>query len=220
MSSTDDATPATAAVGDGDEAIAYSDYAARSRVTQQHLLDTAVDVLIEHGYSGASTLKIQQRAGVSRGRLLHQYPHRDALLVAAVQHIAEGRVMATHRIEGWPTDPVERVGLAIESMWSTYHQGYFWAATELWLAARQNTALADALRPREHALGAAIREAVDAMFGPDITARPGYSTMREIINSSMRGVALTYAFDPRDHEVDPYLVTWKNLALRELGLDG
>ncbi|GAA1734906.1 TetR/AcrR family transcriptional regulator [Aeromicrobium alkaliterrae] len=202
----------------GDE-IAYSDYAARSRVTQQHLLDTAVEVLIEYGYSGASTLKIQQRAGVSRGRLLHQYPHRDALLVAAVQHIAEGRVLETHSSSGWPTEPAERVRAAIASMWSTYHQGYFWAATELWLAARQNEALAEALRPREHALGAAIREAVDQLFGPEVTAHPRYSALREVLNSSMRGVALTYSFDPRDFEADSYLTTWTNLALRELGLD-
>ena len=204
---------------DADDSIAYSDYAARSRVTQQHLLDTAVEVLIEHGYSGASTLKIQQRAGVSRGRLLHQYPHRDALLVAAVQHIAEGRVRATHGRSGWPEDPAERVAAAIDSMWSTYHQGYFWAATELWLAARQNEALAEALRPREHALGAAIREAVDGLFGPQVTAHPRYPALRDILNSSMRGIALTYAFDPRDPAADPHLAGWRSLALRELGLD-
>ncbi|MDF1703536.1 MAG: TetR/AcrR family transcriptional regulator [Aeromicrobium sp.] len=204
---------------DADDSIAYSDYAARSRVTQQHLLDTAVEVLIEHGYSGASTLKIQQRAGVSRGRLLHQYPHRDALLVAAVQHIAEGRVRATHESGRWPDDPAERVAAAIDSMWSTYHQGYFWAATELWLAARQNRALAEALRPREHALGAAIREAVDGMFGPEITAHPRYAAVRDLLNSSMRGVALTYAFDPRDPSADPNLASWRSLALRELDLD-
>ena len=205
---------------EGDDSIAYSDYAARSRVTQQHLLDTAVEVLIEHGYSGASTLKIQQRAGVSRGRLLHQYPHRDALLVAAVQHIAEGRVRATHGRTGWPEDPAQRVAAAIDSMWTTYHQGYFWAATELWLAARQNEALAEALRPREHALGAAIREAVDGLFGPDVTAHPRYPAVRDLLNSSMRGVALTYAFDPRDPAADPNLATWRSLALRELDLDG
>ena len=80
----------------------HATYAERSRVTQQHVLDSAVEVLIELGYSGASTLKIQQRAGVSRGRLLHQYPHRDALLVAAVQHIAEARVASAGRRSRWP----------------------------------------------------------------------------------------------------------------------
>ena len=194
----------------------YGDYEARSKATQQHVLDCAVEVLAELGYSGASTLKIQQRAGVSRGRLLHQYPHRDALLVAAVQHIAEGRVASLRASERWPDQPSARVDEAVDAMWATYHESYFWAATELWLAARSNDRLAEALGPREQALGAKIRAAIDEMFGPVLTARPAYPSVREVLNTSMRGVALTYAFDPRDPWLDPHLPTWKALACREL----
>lgn len=195
----------------------YRDYAARSRATQQHILDTAVAVLIEHGYAGASTLKIQERAGVSRGRLLHQYPHRDALLVAAVQHLAEARMVALHQGTDWPVDPVQRVYAAVNAMWATYHQGYFWAATELWMAARNNAKLAEALGPREHALGAVVRATTDGMFGADLSARPRYPEVREVLTTSMRGVALTYAFDHRSPETDTHLRLWTDLALRELG---
>ncbi|WP_369227932.1 TetR/AcrR family transcriptional regulator [Streptomyces sp. R39] len=205
-------TPDTAA------ALGYGNYSARSRVTQQHILDTAVEVLIEFGYSGASTLKIQERAGVSRGRLLHQYPHRDALLVAAVQHIAEARVAGTRGLTDWPTAPTERVEAAVDAMWSTYHQGYFWAATELWLAARHNERLAQALAPKEQALGGAIRAAIDEMFGPVLAGHPRYTALREVLNTSMRGAALTYSFDPRPPLTDPHLPCWKALALRELDL--
>lgn len=210
---TRDSTPA------GNTTPDYADYAARSKVTQQHILDSAVEVLIELGYSGASTLKIQERAGVTRGRLLHQYPSRDALLVAAVQHIAEARVAATRDLINWPSAHDERADAAVEAMWSTYHQGYFWAATELWLAARHNRSLAEALAPNERALGTAIRAAIDEMFGPDLTARPGYGGLREILNTSMRGVALTYTFEPRDPLTDQHLTIWKSLARRELALN-
>jgi AcrR family transcriptional regulator len=196
----------------------YRDYAARSRATQQHILDTAVEVLVEHGYSGASTLKIQERAGVSRGRLLHQYPHRDELLIAAVQHLAEARMATLHEDAVWPTDPVERVGAAVRAMWATYHQGYFWAATELWLAARNNAKLAEALGPRERALGSVIRDMTDDMFGAELTARPRYADLREVLNTSMRGVALTYSFEHRSPDADPHLRLWTDLALRELDL--
>lgn len=196
----------------------HTDYAARSRATQQHILDSAVEVLIEHGYSGASTLKIQERAGVSRGRLLHQYPHRDALLVAAVQHLAEARMAALHEANEWPDDPAERVAAAVDAMWEMYRQGYFWAATELWLAARNNAKLADALGPRERALGAFIRDMTAGMFGTELSAHPRYADLREVLNTSMRGVALTYAFDHRSPEADPHLHLWTELALRELDL--
>jgi len=196
----------------------YRDYAARSRVTQQHILDSAVEVLIEFGYSGASTLKIQERAGVSRGRLLHQYPHRDELLVAAVQHLAEARMAALHEANEWPDDPPERVAAAVEAMWEMYRQGYFWAATELWLAARNNAKLADALGPRERALGSFIRDMTAGMFGEELSAHPRYGDLREVLNTSMRGVALTYSFDHRSPDADPHLKLWTELALRELDL--
>lgn len=196
----------------------YGDYEARSRATQQHILDSAVEVLVEFGYSGASTLKIQERAGVSRGRLLHQYPDRDALLVAAVQHIAEARVTSTMSRDVWPAAAADRIDAAVATMWSTYHQGYFWAATELWLAARSNARLAEALVPKEQALGGAIRSAVDEMFGPELTTRAAYVDLREVLATSMRGVALTYAFDPRDHALDPHVGAWQALARRELGV--
>jgi len=202
-----------------DQGLSYSDYEARSRATQQHILDSAVEVLIELGYSGASTLKIQERAGVSRGRLLHQYPDRDTLLVAAVQHIAEARVTGHLSLDSWPDTLAERVDAAVGALWATYHQGYFWAATELWLAARSNPRLAEALRPNEKALGTTIRAAIDEMFGPELTAHPAYIDVREVLNTSMRGVALTYAFDPRDPTRDPNLASWRALAHRELDTD-
>lgn len=198
--------------------VSYGDYEARSRATQQHILDSAVEVLIEFGYSGASTLKIQERAGVSRGRLLHQYPDRDTLLVAAVQHIAEARVTSTLSLDEWPADAGARIDAAVATLWSTYHQGYFWAATELWLAARSNRRLAEALAPKEQALGIAIRAAIDDMFGPQLAAHPAYVDLRELLNTSMRGVALTYAFDPRDPALDPHVARWQAVARRELGI--
>jgi AcrR family transcriptional regulator len=185
----------------------------RSLVTQDKVLDAAVQALIHHGYAGASTLRIQEMAGVSRGRLLHQFPSRDALLVAAVQHLAQARVEAMmERLGPWPDDPAERVEAAVDAMWSTYQQDYFWAATELWLAARHDEELRDALLPEERRLYRRIRSATDEMFGSDLTGREVYPWAREVLNTSMRGVALTYSFDRRRAERDPHLIAWKAFA--------
>ncbi|MDV6311168.1 TetR/AcrR family transcriptional regulator [Gordonia amicalis] len=63
-----------------------------SGVTRTRILDAAIRVLVDRGYSGASTVAIQNEAGMSRGRLLHHYPSRDALLMAAVGHLARTRI--------------------------------------------------------------------------------------------------------------------------------
>jgi AcrR family transcriptional regulator len=153
---------------------------------------------------------------VSRGRLLHHFPSRDVLLVAAAHHLATQRVEATMaraaaELEDLPTGP-ERVARAVELMWATHHEPHYWAAVELWTAARTNDEIAGALHSEERRLGGTIRTVVDAMFGPVLAARPGYAAVRDLLLSSMRGVALTYAFDRRDPTGDPHLARWRELA--------
>ncbi len=184
----------------------------RSLITQQQVLDAAVAALIEHGYTGATTVVIQRLAGVTRGLLLHQFPSRDRLLIAAVQHLAAARVEAIGGQTDWPLDPSRRIDAAVEAMWSTYQQGFFWASTELCLAARYNEDLRLALLPAERALGEKIRTATDLMFGTRLIDRPGYAATRELINTSMRGVALTYAFDRRTASTDGHLRVWQATA--------
>ena len=66
----------------------------RTSDSRTRILDAAVSCLVESGYAGTTTLTIQNRAGVSRGRLLHHFPSKENLLVAAAQHLATSRFAA------------------------------------------------------------------------------------------------------------------------------
>lgn len=179
---------------------------------QRRILDAAVEVLLEHGYAGASTLQIQERAGVSRGRLLHHFPSRDALLVAATQHLARARVGVLPTGYTWPEDLGDRIDKVVDVMAETFTQGYFWAATELWLAARTHTEIRDALLPGERDIARAVRLAMDEFFGPDLCAREGYEDVREVLFTSLRGMALTTTFDPREEPTRRHVQRLKRLA--------
>jgi AcrR family transcriptional regulator len=63
----------------------------RREETRRALLDAAVESLIEVGFARTTTLEVQRRADVSRGALLHHFPSKAELLVAAVDHLAEMR---------------------------------------------------------------------------------------------------------------------------------
>lgn len=184
--------------------------------SRARILQAAVECLVEQGYSGATTLAIQARAGVSRGRLLHHFPSREELLVAAAEHLAAERVReATERITthlAKATSPAIRVKQVVEFMWLTFHESHFWAATELWTAARTDEVIAAALLPGERKLGGVIRTTVDAMWGPDLVDRPRYPQVRELLLTSMRGVAMTYSFDDRDPRRDPHIAQWVDTA--------
>ena len=188
------------------------------------ILDAAVACLVESGYAGASTLAVQARAGVSRGRLLHHFPSRAELLVAAAEHLAttqldEVRLRAAALMDDGPTGR-ERVDRAIDLMWATFQEPPFWAAMELWTAARTDPALRGALQGEERRLRAAIAAVADGIWGPEIAEAPLYADLTELLFTSMRGVAVVYAFDDRPAATDPHLALWKRLAARMLGLDG
>ncbi|MGW4872551.1 TetR/AcrR family transcriptional regulator [Streptomyces chartreusis] len=179
--------------------------------TRERILAAAVACLAEDGYAATTTSRIQERAGVSRGSMLHQFPSRDDLLVAAVQHLAWQRVneIDVPKAAGTVDD-------AIEQIWLTFHGPLFRAALQLWAAAQHNPQLADALRPQEHELGQHVRQLITGLFGPELVAHPGFSDLAPVLVASMRGVALTYTFEPRDHTSDPNLAVWKRLAHRIL----
>ena len=185
----------------------------RAWETRTRILDGAVEALVELGYAGASTSAVLARAGVSRGSLLHQFRSKDELLVAAVQHLAEARTraLATTPPPRTPDGALD-VDRAVETLWATLRGPLFTATVELWVAARTNPALRDVLRPEEHRLGALIRESFGAVFGPDHAATPRFRSLCSLLWSSMRGVALTYTFDPRDPSRDPHLDEWKQLV--------
>lgn len=180
------------------------------------ILDAAVDLLVERGYGGTTTVAIQERAGVTRGRLLHHFPSRDAVVVAAVQHLADQRIAEMEQWFEYAEDQNpgagDRIDRAIDQLWKTFRQPYFWAAMELWSAARTDNGLRQELATSERRLGRAIEHVVATMFGPVHSSHPQFGDVRDVLFTSMRGVALTYSFVERDPDTDPHLALWRSLA--------
>jgi len=179
---------------------------------QRRILDAAVEVMLEHGYSGASTVRIQERAGVTRGRLLHHFPSRDALLIAASQHLTRARIGELANHQTWPNDLGDRIDAVLDAMADTFTQGHFWAATELWIAARTHEDLRDALLSGEREIARAVRVSMDSFFGEALNSRPGYESLREALFTSLRGMALTTSFDPREEPTRRHVERLKQLA--------
>ncbi|MFD5224514.1 TetR/AcrR family transcriptional regulator [Microbacterium sp. NPDC058342] len=177
--------------------------------TRERILDAAVTCLAEHGYAATTTSRIQERAGVSRGSLLHQFPARDDLLIAAVQHLAQQWTNSSPAEEGGGQVSIDE---AVEILWASFQGTLFRAALQLWAAADHRPELAAALRPRERELGMRIRAVIAERFGPECAAHPLFEDLTRTLLSSMRGVALTHTFQARDHERDPNLPGWKRLA--------
>jgi AcrR family transcriptional regulator len=181
----------------------------RSRATQQRLLEATVDCLVEYGWSGASTTVIAERAGVSRGAQLHHYPTRAALVLAAVEHLAERRA-AEIRAEAAALagDADRRLDQVIDMLAAAFTGPLFVAALEVWVAARTDEELRVALVPLEARVGREMHRLAVDLLGADET-RPGVREAVQATLDLLRGLGVANLLSDDSHRREQLLGAWK-----------
>lgn len=191
----------------------------RGQIAREEILTAAIECLLDNGYADTTTMKVQERAGVSRGKLLHHFPSKRELITASIRRLAADRLAtssADYSTAPPETDVVERVTWSITVLWTSFFHSNFWAATETWIAARTDPDLAAELLGHERTVLRRVRENAHRLFGDHITANPHFSMMLDVIFTSMRGMALTYTFSGQNPETEPMLTTWTKTALKLL----
>jgi len=134
---------------------------------RQRLLDAAVECLVELGWSGTSTTMVSQRAGVSRGAQLHHFPTKDALVLAAVEHLAEVRGLELREAAARLPAGGHRTRAVLEMLAVHFTGPVFSAALELWVAARTDPALREAVGSFEQRLGRETHRSTVDLLGAD-----------------------------------------------------
>lgn len=187
----------------------------RSATMQRRLLDATVATLVEKGYSGTTTLEVQQRAGVSRGALLHHYGSRTALMVAAVEHLTRQRLSEVLTVAQQAAPKKNRVEWAVRLVWSTFDGPLFLAALELWMAARSDADLLAALLPQERILGQSIRSMAAELFGPELSSGKRFPETVELLADAMRGAAARGVLRT-DASDERLIASWTAMVTRAL----
>ena len=161
----------------------------RTRAMRARLLDATVDCLVERGFSGTSTTLVSERAGVSRGAQLHHFPTKNALVVAAVEHLTKVRAAElAAAAERLPTGP-RRTRAVLQMLGDHFTSPVFTAALELWVAARTDQTLLAAVAPLEQRIGRETHRLTVELLDAD-ESRPG---VRELVQATLdlvRGLGL------------------------------
>lgn len=131
--------------------------AERSASTQRLLLDATVACLVELGYGGTTTSAVAERAGVSRGAQLHHYGTRQRLMGAAVEHLAARRLEWVGDKAAQLPDDERRSRLALDLLAEALSGPLYAATLELYVAARVDRELHEALVPVEQQVTRELR---------------------------------------------------------------
>jgi len=161
----------------------------RSRATQARLLEATIDCLVEHGWSGTTTTVVATRAGVSRGAQLHHYPTKAALVLAAVAYLSERRAAEIRAEAAAVPAGRRRIEAVVDMLAAAFTGPLFAAALEVWVAARTDPGLREALVPLEARVGREMHRLAVELLGVD-ERRPGAREAVQATLDLLRGLGV------------------------------
>lgn len=191
--------------------------AERSANTRRKLLDATIQCLYQLGYHQTSTVIVTERAGVSRGSMLHHFPSKADLMMAAANHIREHRREA-HRahLEKFPTKR-ERFLQLIDVLWAEFQTPSGIARIEMMLGSRCDPELG----PRFRQLNAELEDVHKERIW-ELAERLGIKDKKKIhafvqlYAAAIRGLAID-ALQPRSmHDIKAAVALLKDFQLHML----
>lgn len=156
---------------------------------RQRLMEATVELLVEKGFGGTTTTLVSERAGVSRGAQLHHFPTKNDLVVAAVTHLTEIRGSELEAAVARLPRGTGRVEAVVQMLGEHFASPVFTAALELWVAARTDPDLLEAVGPLEERVGRETHRLTVELLGAD-ESLPG---VRELVQATLdlvRGLGL------------------------------
>ncbi|MFC5676529.1 TetR/AcrR family transcriptional regulator [Aeromicrobium endophyticum] len=186
----------------------------RTRAMRLRLMEATVDSLVELGWAGTTTTVVSRRAGVSRGAQLHHFPSKQALVVAAVEHLTDRRRDDMRRhAESLPEH--DRIRGVLEILAAQFVSPVFFAALELWVAARTDADLRESVAPLERRIGRETHAyAVELL---DIDESRGDN--RQLVQATLdlvRGLGLAASLSDDAARRSTVLDSWAAVLEREL----
>ncbi len=189
--------------------------ARKSAATRDQILDAAVRCIVDLGYSSTTTMKIAERAGLSRGATLHHFPSKMDIIRAAVDYLHEKRLRAfSNSVKAIPSG-IDRIKAATDAYWAHATHPIFVAFFELSVAARTDKELRKILRPAQKAFDEQWYETAQELF-PEWQSDPeAFDLALSLTQHLMEGIAISSMTHPRKENMDA-LHQYLEDKLREL----
>ncbi|HEX4109414.1 MAG TPA: TetR/AcrR family transcriptional regulator [Solirubrobacteraceae bacterium] len=173
--------------------------AQRRASTRAKITAAGLEVLAAQGYTAMTFADVAERAGVSRGALLHYFPQKPDLALATIQ---DGAVVLLRdlreRVEASRShaDRDERI---LDDIYQVFTGPLFQAFLALQVHARTDRALNARLdRIAGEAVAAIGAIAIDGWGAEELAGHPELATFIWLVNDTIRGISLSSASDRAD----------------------
>jgi AcrR family transcriptional regulator len=158
--------------------------------TRLSLLDATTECLVEEGYTGLTTRRVADRAGVAQSTLMHYFPTREEFLIEAITHLALRLAdEALDQIDLAAMRQPEHREKVLDQAWREFTSPEALAAAQLWIAAWAEPELAVTLRDLEQRLNSIILATATMLF-PDQTEDPRFPALLDAAIALIRGLVM------------------------------
>jgi AcrR family transcriptional regulator len=182
--------------------------AQKSESTRTQIIEAAIKCLVDLGYARTTTAAIAEKAGLSRGAMLHHFPAKTDIVRAAVDYLHAKRLRAIRKSTAKEPLDGDHVRLGVQSYWAHVKHPWFVAFFELAVAARTDKELAAILFPAQEAFEREFYETTLDVF-PEWKRKGGKFLLGfDLSRYVMEGMAissLTHKETERDQRVLRYL---------------
>ncbi len=183
----------------------------RSAATRGRLLDATLESLVDVGYAGTTTTGVCQRARLSRGAQVHHFPKKADLVLSAVAHVASRQADELRRRARSLPEGGDRLEPLLDLIAETFSGPIFYAALELWVAARTDADLHRSLVSFERKAGRSMGQLWRELAG-DLADANRFDDVLELTLHLSRGMALQKILRRDDSARRRLLDTWKVMA--------
>lgn len=192
--------------------------AQKSAATRNLIVEAAIKCFVELGYAQTTTTAIAEKAGLSRGAMLHHFPSKVDIVRAAVEYLHGKRLKAFRKaIQRSGSAPVQgdRVRQSVEAYWAHVRHPMFVAFFELSVAARTDKELAAILLPAQEAFEREWYKTAREVF-PEWEGRDdAFDVALDLSRYVMEGMAVSF-LTHKETERDKKLLRYLEEKLREL----
>ena len=189
--------------------------ARKSAATREQILNAAIRCIVELGYANATTKKIAEQAGLSRGATLHHFPSKMDIIRAAVEFLHEKRLRAFRRSIRSIPEGADRVKLGVESYWQHVNHPIYVAFFELSVAARIDNDLLKILKPAQRAFDDEWYQTARELFPEWQTDRRAFDLALSLSQQLMDGMAIGKLTHAREGNQE-MLLDFLKQSLRQL----
>lgn len=180
----------------------------RARTMRLRLIGATIEALDAHGFAATSISVVQQRAGVSRGALMHHFGSRNELMVATAEHLLAAALRPMQETAA----PRGNVGMLVRHYWQRIvNTSEGRAFVEILLACRTDPELQAALGPMFSDWDAEITRAAERMFAAQSGDPDDVALLWSIARTFARGLIIHGQFTDDPAQIDRLITRFSRL---------